>query len=81
MTMTTIMVCYEVGFTELMFYPPTLQGLDDQDGIHIDSSDSYDHMAAVQDSDCGLLSGMVQKFWPFSHPISSAVTYYSSIER
>ena len=49
-----------------MCYLPTPKGLDDQvkcqDGIHIDSSDSYDHMAAVQDSDYDLLSDMVQKF-------------------
>jgi hypothetical protein len=57
---------FEVGFMELMFYLPSLHGLDGQvrcqDGIRIDSSDSHDHMAAVQDSDCGLLSDMVQKF-------------------
>jgi hypothetical protein len=49
-----------------MSYLPSFQGLDDQvrcqDGNRIDSSDSHDHMAAVQDSDCGLLSDMVQKF-------------------
>jgi hypothetical protein len=64
------MVCrnlyFEITFTELMFYLPSLQGLDDQvrcqDGIRIDSSDSYDHMAAVQDNDYDLLSDMVQKF-------------------
>jgi hypothetical protein len=66
-------------FMELMFYFPTLQGLDDQvrcqDDTRIDSSRSRDHLAAEQDSDCGLHSDMVQKSWPFSHPISSAETY------
>ena len=48
-----------------MFYLPTLQGLDDQvrsqDDTRIDNSHSHDHMAAEQDSDCDLLSDMVQK--------------------
>lgn len=49
----------------MTFDLPTLQGLDDQvryqDGNRIDSPDSHDHMAAEQDSDCGLLFDMVQK--------------------
>jgi hypothetical protein len=48
-----------------MFYLPTLQGLDDQvrcqDDSRIDSSHSHDPMAAEQDSDCGVISDMVQK--------------------
>jgi hypothetical protein len=48
-----------------LLYLLTFRGLDDQvrcqDGIRIDSPDSRDHMAAEQDSDCGLLFDMVQK--------------------
>jgi hypothetical protein len=47
------------------FYLLTVQDPDGQvrcqDDIRIDSPDSHDHMAAEQDSDCGLLFDMVQK--------------------
>ena len=50
---------------ECFIFPPFLQGLGDQvrcqDYTRIDSSHSHDHMAAEQDSDCGVLSDMVQK--------------------